>query len=69
MENVVIKYAVKADNLPDGATVGVKLLRNGITSEAVFDEMAEIYGDEYYIFELVNIDGEEQLSFCFRLLL
>lgn len=58
-QNVIIKYAVEVKNLPEGAEIGVKLEKNGVISEAKFDEMAEIYGDEYYIFDANNLAADE----------
>ena len=59
MENVVIKYAVEVKNLPDGAAVGVSLKRNGIVSEARFDKITEIYGKDYYVFDVANLGAHE----------
>ena len=58
-QNVVIKYALEVNNLPSGATVGVKVERNGDVSEATFAEIAKINGKEYYIFDVDNLVADE----------
>ena len=58
-QNVIIKYAVEVKNLPDGATVGVRIEKNGIVSEAEFDDITEIYGDDYYVFDAKELAADE----------
>ena len=58
-QNVCIKYAVEAKNLPNGATLGVKIERNGATTEAVSAGISEIYGKEYYIFDVADLTANE----------
>ena len=58
-QNVVVKYALEVKNLPGGATVGVRLERNGVVSEAEFDEIANINGKDYYLFDAVDLMADE----------
>ena len=61
--NVSFKYAVIADDLPDGATVGVEVRKgdskNVATCEATFEGMATIYGNRCYVFDFSGLYASE----------
>ena len=58
-QNVFIKYAVEVENLPDDATVGVKIEKGGAAGEAVFVGLSNIYGKQYYVFDVVDLTANE----------
>ena len=72
-QNVEIKYAVEVKNLPGGASVGVKLTRSiskggeisTINSEAKFDDIIELGGKEYYVFDAADLSASEMSTYVY----